>query len=290
MKYDFFKSLKKDSIGYASGSIVVIVVKTAIGGNFITKLKGAPTELRKKMDDILAILNKLKEKLKKLGCKDIDLDNFVKKFGNNENFLTNFDTFDDVLQKNFIDDFAGADDLALDALNNDIKLIDTWKNIRKRQPITGNGGVKALKGNKKQIKYDPNGSISSTPPDNIDLFYENEAADILAKNGFDIEISPNTKNRTDGLDPNKDPDFKMNSSDGEFMDCFSPKNNTSARNIWSRAKDKFSAGQADKFVINLAQSNVDIDELIKQFKQWPHEGIQQVILIKKDKTILNILQ
>jgi hypothetical protein len=54
----------------------------------------------------------------------------------------------------------------------------------------------------------------------------------------------------------------------------------------NKAKDQ----QADKFVINLAQWDGNVAELIKQFRQWPHKGIQQVILIKKDKTILNILQ
>lgn len=54
--------------------------------------------------------------------------------------------------------------------------------------------------------------------------------------------------------------------------------------------NKFIEEQADKFIIKLANSNVDVNMLIKQFRQWPHKGIQQVILIKKDKTILNILQ
>lgn len=195
---------------------------------------------------------------------------------------------DDVAKSKFVDDLADAPDEALTRLSDDLTIVEDWKITKNLNPVAGSGAPLPKKGNSKNVNLASDGNPATDA--DWDNFYENEAGDILAQKGYDIEQSPNASNRTDGLDPNKDPDFKMNSDNGLFFDGFSPRKGTSVRNIQSRAVDKLAEGQAKSFVINLGQWGGSLDDLLNQFKHWPQKGIRQVIVIDANKNVLNILQ
>lgn len=61
------------------------------------------------------------------------------------------------------------------------------------------------------------------------LSRENEAADILVKNGYDVEQNPKIS------DTSKDPDYLINET---IFDCYSPKGETSPRGIASQLEKK----------------------------------------------------
>nr|WP_282569275.1 hypothetical protein [Aliiroseovarius sp. S1339] len=103
---------------------------------------------------------------------------------------------------------------------------------------------------------------------------ENESAQILGQNGFDIIQNP-------VIDGPKRPDYLIN---GEVYDHYAPSNDR-ARNIWSEVKGKIERGQTENTVIGLYDSNVDEDALRQQFENWPIEGLGDVIIIRSDGTI-----
>ncbi|MCV2883066.1 phage minor head protein [Actibacterium sp. XHP0104] len=103
---------------------------------------------------------------------------------------------------------------------------------------------------------------------------ENEAAQILGQNGFDIIQNP----LVDGL---KRPDYLIN---GEVYDHYAPSTDH-PRRIWERVQEKVEKGQAANIVIGLQDSSVDEDALRQQFENWPIEGLGDVIIIRPDGTI-----
>ncbi|UWQ63825.1 minor capsid protein [Leisingera caerulea] len=103
---------------------------------------------------------------------------------------------------------------------------------------------------------------------------ENESAQILGQNGFDVFQNP-------AVDGPKNPDYLIN---GEIYDHYAPSTDR-ARNIWSEVKDKIDEGQTANIVIGLYDSNVDEDALRQQFLNWPIEGLGDVIIVRRDGTI-----
>jgi len=103
---------------------------------------------------------------------------------------------------------------------------------------------------------------------------ENESAQILGQNGFDIIQNP-------AVDGTKNPDYLIN---GEIYDHYAPSTDR-ARNIWSEVKGKVEKDQAANIVIGLQDSDVDEDALQQQFENWPIEGLGDVIIIRPDGTI-----
>ncbi|MFD0589129.1 hypothetical protein ACFQZE_14095 [Paenibacillus sp. GCM10027627] len=113
------------------------------------------------------------------------------------------------------------------------------------------------------------------------LSRENEAAEILSKNGYDVEQNPKIS------DTHKDPDYLIK---GTIFDCYSPKGETSPRAIASQIeKKKIREGQTRRVVLNLGDWDGDINELKKQFNDWPVKNLDEVIVITKDKTIIHLL-
>jgi hypothetical protein len=119
--------------------------------------------------------------------------------------------------------------------------------------------------------------------ENIDaLNRENESAVILRENNYPIEQQPAIPGgRRPGV---KDPDYRIG---GILFDNHAP-NTKSARSIWSTAKGKVQSEQARRLVINLGYSKVDLAALQKQFTEWPVDGLEQVLVITRDKKILSL--
>ncbi len=114
---------------------------------------------------------------------------------------------------------------------------------------------------------------------------ENEAAKVLAENGYKVEqLSDKTKGKIQG---EKKPDFKV---EEEIFDNYTPAGKTSARSIWTTLQEKMTnpktgAKQADRFVINMNESKLTLEQMTKQFKDFPLEGLKEIILIKDGKVI-----
>ena len=128
----------------------------------------------------------------------------------------------------------------------------------------------------------PKGTVTKIT-DNMDeatkrsLQRENEAALTLAKNGYDIEQNPTISGTT------RKPDYLI---EGEVFDCYSPAENTSARNIGSTIEEKvIEKGQADNIVLNLDDWKGNIEDIIKQLNDYPIEGLKQVLVVQNDKVI-----
>ena len=103
---------------------------------------------------------------------------------------------------------------------------------------------------------------------------ENESAQILGQNGFDVIQNP-------AVEGAKNPDYLIN---GEVYDHYAPSTDH-PRRIWERVQEKVEAGQAPNIVIGLQDSNVEEDALRQQFENWPIEGLDDVIIIRPDGTI-----
>ncbi|MCY0976387.1 hypothetical protein PGH12_11085 [Chryseobacterium wangxinyae] len=127
----------------------------------------------------------------------------------------------------------------------------------------------------------PKGIITKIPKiaddaTKLSLELENEAAEILAKNGFDIEQNPFVS----GV---KNPDYKI---EGKIFDCFSPnKPNKSVRNIWSEVAKKIKEEQTKRIILNLKIWEGDIVKLQQQFSDWAIEGLEEIMYITKDGKI-----
>jgi len=117
------------------------------------------------------------------------------------------------------------------------------------------------------------------------LELENDAADQLARGGYNIEQNPRVR-ESDGIDSNRDPDFRI---EGKIFDCYAPTENKGVRGIWSEVQEKVVIKQQTKnVVINLTQWSGDDAQLLKQFKEWEIQGLEEVIAIKKDGKIISV--
>ena len=109
---------------------------------------------------------------------------------------------------------------------------------------------------------------------------ENEAAKSLSENGYAVE---QLSDKVKGSKPNiNKPDLKI---EGKIFDAYTPKSTTSARNIWDVLNKKIEKGQADKFVVNMNESKITMEQMTKQFKDFSMKGLKEVILIKDGKVI-----
>ena len=137
----------------------------------------------------------------------------------------------------------------------------------------------------KNIFAKPKGIITKMPKvsddvTRISLELENEAAEILAKNGFDIEQNPFVS----GV---KNPDYKI---EGKIFDCYSPTSKDKAvRGIWTEVKEKIIKQQTRRVVINLKIWEGDMVKLQKQFSDWVIEDLEEVMYITKEGKINHLI-
>jgi Contact-dependent growth inhibition CdiA C-terminal domain len=108
---------------------------------------------------------------------------------------------------------------------------------------------------------------------------ENESAKILAQNGYKIEqLADKTKGSVQRI---KKPDFKI---EEKTFDNYAP-NTSNARSIHTVIKGKLDSTQADRFILNLNDSTVNIKNLVKQFNDYPIKNLKEIIIIKDEKII-----
>jgi|GEM_PF-3651051 len=135
------------------------------------------------------------------------------------------------------------------------------------EPILPEGG----KPKGKYEKPDPN--------DPNPIILQNNAADLLANKGYDVELLPNTKGGNSyGINSTSNPDFLIN---GKAFDCYSPET-LKVRNIWGTVVKK-TEEQAGRIVLNLDGYKGSMGELYKQFNTYEIPTLEELLIIKDGK-------
>ncbi|GGU66655.1 hypothetical protein [Lentzea flava] len=116
-----------------------------------------------------------------------------------------------------------------------------------------------------------------SPENKRALELENESATTLAKAGYKVEQNPSVPG-------DKNPDYRI---EGEVFDNVAP-TTSNPRNVADRIQRKVDAGQTERVVVNLADSNVSVDAMRAQLRDWPIEGLKEVIVIDKNGNVLHI--
>ncbi|MFB7911218.1 putative T7SS-secreted protein [Kitasatospora sp. NPDC056076] len=106
---------------------------------------------------------------------------------------------------------------------------------------------------------------------------ENESADILAKNGYKVEQNPKVPG-------DKNPDYRV---EGEIMDCYAPTTDK-PRAISHKIQEKVDSGQADRIILNMSDTPVDMAAMRKQLNDWPVNGLKEVKVIDKSGNIIHL--
>jgi Contact-dependent growth inhibition CdiA C-terminal domain len=104
---------------------------------------------------------------------------------------------------------------------------------------------------------------------------ENESADILANEGYNVKQGPPKQ-------PNgTKPDYQI---EGNTFDCYAP-TSTNEDTIRKGISDKVRSGQADRIVLNLNDSKVTPEQMksILSNERKPVPGLKEVITIKGGK-------
>ncbi|MCU7722809.1 hypothetical protein ODJ79_03700 [Actinoplanes sp. KI2] len=99
---------------------------------------------------------------------------------------------------------------------------------------------------------------------------ENEAADVLAAQGFDVEQNP---------PPNaygKKPDYRI---EGEYFDCYAP-STSDLDNIRDQISDKVKSRQADRIVLNLDDCPRSLTDIRGVLMRKPVTGLNEILVIQ----------
>lgn len=110
---------------------------------------------------------------------------------------------------------------------------------------------------------------------------QNEAAQVLAKVGYDVEQQPQITDIDRMSNPwfkgTRKPDYKV---EGEIFDGYAPDANTTAKNIRDYVEDKVEERQTRRIVLNLDDSKVTLEELAKAIKHQPVLDLEQILVVK----------
>jgi filamentous hemagglutinin len=111
------------------------------------------------------------------------------------------------------------------------------------------------------------------------LTRENETAQIMADNGYQVEQNPGVPGPGN---PNSKPDYLI---EGETCDCYAPSSGN-VENIASNMARKIGNGQASGLVVNLADSTVTPAELENYLAANPIAGMQSLFIIDQSGTVI----
>ena len=104
------------------------------------------------------------------------------------------------------------------------------------------------------------------------LYRENEAAIILAINGYDIELKPKLTTTS------KDPDYRI---EGKIFDCYSPEPYTGVRSIQSTINGKVNDDkQTDRIVLNLNNWQGSIEDVKEELQDYPVDNLKEVLVVQ----------
>ena len=131
---------------------------------------------------------------------------------------------------------------------------------------------------------DPNATARGTPEE-IDprassqkqrnVRRQNDSADVLAREGYDIEHNSVAK-------PNgKVPDYRIS---GEYVDHLNPSTG-SVEQALKGIKEKIAEGQVDRVVVRLDDTSLSIDDVRGILQRKPVSGLKEVIFIKDGQVV-----
>jgi hypothetical protein len=104
---------------------------------------------------------------------------------------------------------------------------------------------------------------------------ENESAKTLAENGYDVEQNP------PGKENGKNPDYKI---EGEYFDCYAPSRSDPGR-IRDDISKKVKKDQADRIVLNLDDSSVDIAQLRSVLERRPVGNLEEIKIVQNGRVV-----
>jgi uncharacterized protein YukE len=99
---------------------------------------------------------------------------------------------------------------------------------------------------------------------------ENESADVLAHNGYQVEQNPAPKAN------GKEPDYKV---EGEYFDCYSPTSGSLAQ-IRKGMRKKVVEEQSSRIVLSLDDCPRSSDEIAALLRRRPLQGLEQVLVVQ----------
>jgi hypothetical protein len=109
----------------------------------------------------------------------------------------------------------------------------------------------------------------------LPLRRENESADTLAREGYDVEQNPPPK-------PNgKNPDYKI---EGEYFDNYAPSSND-LDNIRDQISKKVKGDQADRIVLNLDDCPRSIEDIRDVLERKPVGDLKEILVVRDGKII-----
>ncbi len=154
----------------------------------------------------------------------------------------------------------------------DVEPKKTTAKVDKTEP-----SLKPDKSNKPEgVPEKPKKNMSA---DNVrSLNRQNESANLLAENGYKVKQLPaNSK-----IQGKKNPDFEI---EGKTFDNYAPANSATTARIDSALRKKIDGGQTDRFVLNLNDSKVSLEEMRQQLEKFPIKDLKEIIVIKDGKVI-----
>jgi uncharacterized protein YukE len=114
-----------------------------------------------------------------------------------------------------------------------------------------------------------------TKKKDLPLRRENESADTLAREGYDVEQNPPPK-------PNgKNPDYKI---EGEYFDNYAPSSND-LDNIRDQISKKVKGDQADRIVLNLDDCPRSIEDIRGILERKPVGDLKEILVVRDGKVI-----
>jgi len=111
---------------------------------------------------------------------------------------------------------------------------------------------------------------------------ENESADRLVENGYNVEQNPLIKT-TDNIREGAQPDYRINS---EIFDNYAPNNKADVEQIRNQISRKVKRKQTYRIIINLDDSDVAVTDIKTMLRiRKPVQNLQQLIILKNRKFI-----
>ncbi|GIM89742.1 hypothetical protein [Paractinoplanes toevensis] len=104
---------------------------------------------------------------------------------------------------------------------------------------------------------------------------ENESADVLARNGYDVEQNPPPKLN------GKEPDYKI---EGEYFDCYAPETGN-LDNIRAKLSEKVSEAQADRLILNMDDTPRSMEDIADMLRRKPIANLKQILVVKDGQVV-----
>ncbi|WP_434744020.1 hypothetical protein [Micromonospora sp. SH-82] len=122
---------------------------------------------------------------------------------------------------------------------------------------------------------------------------ENDCAVRVAAEGYQVQQNPTRPEVTaareatgDTGNLKKTPDYLV---EGHVFDCYAPSPSKSLRGVWDEVGQKVKKRQTQRVVLHLGDWRGDPQALKKQFDDWPVPNLKELVAVKRDGGIIQIV-